>query len=48
MLAGRLKKQARYLGGKTIEDWEKKIAVLNRIIRGHGSGRKAGMFAGAG
>lgn len=48
MLAGRLKNQARYLGDKTIDNWEKKIADMNRIIRGHGSGRKAGMFARAG
>jgi hypothetical protein len=48
MLAGRLKNQARYLGGKTIDDWEKKITDLNRIIRGHDSGRKAGMFARVG
>lgn len=49
MLAGRLKNQARYLGDKTIDNREKKIADLNRfIIRGHGPGRKAGMFARAG
>lgn len=49
MLAGRLKNQARYLGDKTIDNCEKEIADLNRIIiRGHGSGRKAGMFARAG
>ncbi len=48
MLAGRLKNQARYLGNKTIDNRDKKIAELNRIIRGHGSGRKAGMFARAG
>jgi len=48
MLAGRLKNQARYLGDKTIDNCEKEIADLNRTIRGHGSGRKAGMFAGAG
>ncbi len=48
MLACRLKNQARPLGDKTIDNREKKIADLNRIIRGHGSGRKAGMFARAG
>jgi len=48
MLAGRLKNQARYLGDKTIDNCEKEIADLNRIISGHGSGRKAGMFARAG
>jgi len=48
MLAGRLKNQARYLGDKTIDNMKKKIAELNRIIRGHGLGRKAGMFARAG
>ena len=48
MLAGRLKNQARYLGDKTIDNMEKKIAELNRIITGHGLGRKAGMFARAG
>jgi len=48
MLAGRLKNQARYLGNKTIDNREKNIADLNRTIMGHGSGRKAGMFARAG
>jgi hypothetical protein len=48
MLAGRLKNQARSLGDKTIDNREKKISELNRIIRGPGPGRKAGMFAGAG
>jgi hypothetical protein len=48
MLASRLKNQARYLGDKTIDNCEKEIADMNRIIRGHGSGRKAGMFARAG
>jgi hypothetical protein len=48
MLAGRLKNQARYLGDKTIDNCEKEIADLDRIIWGHGSGRKAGMFARAG
>ena len=33
MLAGRLKNQARYLGDKTIDNWDKKIADMNRIIR---------------
>ena len=32
MLAGRLKNQAQYLGDKTIDNCEKEIAELNRII----------------
>ncbi len=36
MLAGRLQNQARSLGDKTIDNWEKKIADMNRFIRGPG------------